>query len=295
MRVHMSAVDLFDRIIELGRWEEYTNYAMFAWFNQHQSMFNSALAFLQRPGVAWLLTENEWGNHGRTIRPDATPIVLMKPFGPVYFYYDFADTEGDYVPRDIKSLKEFHFPEPQPVAEKFLPVLKKACGYLSISYYEKALGTTQLGESGPRKQPEIYTLDHDESKTYQANFYVTVSSTTNETGRVHALLHELGHILCGHIPCDHRKRDQKYQMCKPPYRGNDLNPAIEETEAEMVCETVCRMINVTYNPDDYLEQYGGAKKDGYTARCVIEATDKILQAIKKVPGGSGLLMSTLSK
>lgn len=137
MRVHMSTVDLFDRIIELGRWEEYTNYAMFAWFNQHQSMFNSALAFLQRPGVAWLLTENEWGNHGRTIRPDATPIVLMKPFGPVYFYYDFADTEGDYVPRDIKSLKEFHFPEPQPVAEKFLPVLKKACGYLSISYYEK--------------------------------------------------------------------------------------------------------------------------------------------------------------
>ena len=53
------------------------------------------------------------------------------------------------------------------------------------------------------------------------------------------------------------------------------------------------MINVTYNPDDYLEQYGGAKEDGYTVRCVIESTDKILQAIKKVPGGQILLMSTL--
>ena len=61
----------------------------------------------------------------------------------------------------------------------------------------------------------------------------------------------------------------------------------------VLCETVCRMINVTYNPDDYLEQYGGAKEDGYTVRCVIESTDKILQAIKKVPGGQILLMSTL--
>ena len=289
----MSRIDLFDRIVELGRWEDYTRYAMFAWFNQHQSMFNSALAFLQRPGVAWLLTEIEWRNHGRTIRPDATPIVLMKPFGPVYFYYDFADTEGKYVPRGIKSLNEFHFPERQPVAEKFLPVLQEACRYLSISYYEKAFGTKQLGEAGSREQPEIYTVDFDENKTHQANYYVTVSSTTNDTGRVHALLHELGHILCGHIETGLRKQGQNYQICKPPYRGKDLDPAIKETEAEMVCETVCRMINVTYNPDDYLEQYGGAKEDGYTVRCVIESTDKILQAIKKVPGGQILLMSTL--
>lgn len=74
----------------------------------------------------------------------------MKPFGPVYFYYDFADTEGKYVPRDIKSLNEFHFPERQPVAEKFLPVLQEACRYLSISYYEKAFGTKQLGEAGSK-------------------------------------------------------------------------------------------------------------------------------------------------
>ncbi|SEA97598.1 protein of unknown function [Oribacterium sp. KHPX15] len=289
----MGTTELFDRILYLGKWDEYVNYAMFAWLNQRISMFNSALAFLQRPGVAWLLTEAEWESHGRSIRPDATPIVLMKPFGPVYFYYDFADTEGRYVPRDIKWLNEFHFPKPQPVADKFLPILKEACRYMSISYYEKAFGTKQLGEAGPREKPDIYTVSYDEEKTHQANYYITVSSTTNDTGRVHTLLHELGHILCGHIKSDLRKEGQNYQVCKPPYRGKDLNLAIRETEAEKVCETVCRMINVTYNPDDYLEQYGGAKEDGYTARCVIEASDKILQAIKKVPGGNILLMSTL--
>jgi hypothetical protein len=40
-------------------------------------------------------SEYEWNKIGRKVKPDAVPIIVLWPFGPIRFLYELADTEPD--------------------------------------------------------------------------------------------------------------------------------------------------------------------------------------------------------
>ncbi len=73
-------------------------------------------------------TEETWKNeYNRAVRPDVTPIVVLRPFGPIDFLYDAADTYGDELPEEMK--KTFVFPALRELKEydfeRFKILLKK--------------------------------------------------------------------------------------------------------------------------------------------------------------------------
>ena len=56
------------------------------------SIWNAALIRIQRPGAAAVATALQWRKKGRTVNPDAIPIVILQPFGPVSLVYELSDT-----------------------------------------------------------------------------------------------------------------------------------------------------------------------------------------------------------
>lgn len=141
------------------------------------------LLFAQLPGCTYLLSEPEWKKLGLYIKHDARPAVIMRMFEPVGFVYDFTDTEGTELPERLRSFKGYIEPTPQPVSGFWYPRLKRICKNLGILCEEKPLGALVGGCS---RKPRI-------ARTWN----VSMSNTTRKT---QDLLHEMGHILCGHLP-----------------------------------------------------------------------------------------------
>src|SRR5207248_2515192 len=52
------------------------------------SLFNAMLIRVQRPGALAVASRRRWQEFGRIVAPDAVPIVILQPFGPVQFVYD---------------------------------------------------------------------------------------------------------------------------------------------------------------------------------------------------------------
>ncbi len=86
-------------VFQQGNEEEYKeliDYITYFWFTKHYSVFNSVLMYAQRPGAVAVETAHVWQrDYGRTLLPNASPIVILRPFGPIEFVYEYADTYGE--------------------------------------------------------------------------------------------------------------------------------------------------------------------------------------------------------
>lgn len=72
------------------------------------SAFNTLLIHVQRPGATAVGTRRQWADVNRRIVPAAVPIIILHPFGPVGFVYEYADTYGPNIPgSDAGSLNAF--------------------------------------------------------------------------------------------------------------------------------------------------------------------------------------------
>ena len=60
---------------------------------RHLAPYNALLVEMQRPGARFVLSEFDWRKKfDRYIKPNARPIIVMIPFGPVDFLFDISDT-----------------------------------------------------------------------------------------------------------------------------------------------------------------------------------------------------------
>ncbi|MCI0364657.1 MAG: hypothetical protein L0219_12295 [Phycisphaerales bacterium] len=62
------------------------------------SVFNVMLIRVQRPGAQVVGSRSQWQRIDRWINPDAVPLIILQPFGPVEFVYELGDTAGRPVP-----------------------------------------------------------------------------------------------------------------------------------------------------------------------------------------------------
>lgn len=66
--------------------------------------YNVMLMHVQKPHCQFVATAREWAVFfGRSIKPEARPIVILKSFRPVEFLFDLSDTDGDVskLPDDV--------------------------------------------------------------------------------------------------------------------------------------------------------------------------------------------------
>lgn len=271
----ISKYSLFDRLYSNEQYEDFIDFALFMWLTKRYSFFNSALILLQRPGAMFIETEEMWKKkYDRRVSPGISPIVIMQPFGPINFVYDFADTYGEQAPSYMRD--SFQLPKPDPEIGKFLPELIRTINQLGIFYCEKAYGSRQGGQA-EYLEKAINIKIYEKKKVIEVSTHlaIIVNKSLTKEQKATTILHEIGHILCGHLPID--KSNKKLKVANRT--KEKLTVEQEEFEAEKVCELVCKAIEISYNNTEYLKGYLVNNTEPYfSVRIVVEAVDKFIHA-----------------
>ena len=204
------------------------------------SVYNAMLVRLQRPGSTAVGTRRQWQEIGREVMPDAIPIIILHPFGPVRFVFESGDTEGKPIPAQHQSplfaqgqVSEKHFQNTIKAAENF------AIKVVETDQYGDLLAGTAAGLG---VCPQSLTGSKKER-----SFRVRLNARHDLPSRYATLAHELGHIYCGHLG-----RDSKGRW--PDRRDLFLHEKAKamELEAEAVAWLVCQRNGIVTHSNEYL-------------------------------------------
>jgi hypothetical protein len=200
----------------------------------HLAPFNAMLLQVQKPGLKFAASAHDWRvRFGRTPKPDARPLLVMWPFGPVALVYDELDTEGNPLPRDVRS----HF----------------ACGAVDAARIEdfrvlmnaKSIHS-QMIDVGDLSAGHIRVLKRTEKATEYTHYGISINRNHTPCVQFVTIAHELGHLFLGHLGGDPKlavpeRRDKPHQQV--------------ELEAESVAYLICKRNGVVSASETYLQNY----------------------------------------
>lgn len=233
----------------------------------HLSAFNAFLIHTQNRGSTFVATATQWWDRfNRTIKPGARPMVILWPFGPVRFVYDLSDTEGDDFPRLL--LEPFRVEGH--IEQCLYDNLINNLSLYGVRYEESNLGSnsgayiqTNMG------QPYIY------ENNVKMNIYynLIVSEKLPIESKCRAVIHELGHLFCGHLGED--------KTGKKRFKGRTfLEREEKEFEAETVCYLVCSRLGIDPDSARYLRGY--TYKNGEMPKIGLDAVIKAVGIIENM-------------
>ena len=211
----------------------------------HIAPFNAMLVHVQKPGSQYVASASEWRNlFNRNIKPGARPLVILRPFGPVSFVFELSDTYGDDTfPAELLNPYQVGG-EISDTQLRFLVSNLKCDGIL---YGEADRGASSAGF--------IQTNDNtDEMRIVKGNkelwlkvlFNMVVNRSHPKETKFTTILHELGHMYCGHLGTPNAKWWEA---------RTDLDLDVCEFEAESVCWLVCERIGLKNPSAEYLSGY----------------------------------------
>ena len=105
--------DLLYRVMEYRNSAKFRKLLNFCVHFRRLSPFNAMLLAVQRPGCEFALTAHRWQrDYGRVPKTDVRPLIIIRPFGPVEYLFDVADTVAvdpnyDRVPEEVSGAFKF--------------------------------------------------------------------------------------------------------------------------------------------------------------------------------------------
>jgi len=226
--------------------------------------FNAMLLHIQKPGSNYVTSAAEWQNtFERLIKPEARPMVILRPFGPVSFVFDLSDTYGDKpFPKELL--------DPFGVEGKISDVeFKRMIRNLKcdgILYSKADFGTDMAGMICNSAGGRETKIQNPTKEVWVKVLYDMVVNKNNEVEtRFVTVLHELGHLYCGHLGSP----DLKWWDDRRGLHKNE-----REFEAECVCWLVCERKGINNPSAAYLNDY--LENNEYIPDI---STDTILKAV----------------
>ncbi len=235
------------------------------------SPFNAMLLHIQRPGARFVAPPSRWeGKYGRRVKPDANPLVILRPMGPVMFVFDVADTEGDRLPREVESPFEVKGGRIRNELRKTLENVKRD----GIRVHEKKMGSQQAGSIRPSGIRTAFFVEFPksakpgDSEQVPVRYELTMNLDLSPEARYATLVHELAHLYCGHVGTPNKKG-------WPDRQG--LPRQTIEFEAESVAYLVCSRLGIDNPSDEYLAWYAKTREQvpDISLDCVIQAASLI--------------------
>lgn len=249
-KVTQRALDeLFKATIAYRSSKSYLELMRFIARFRFYSVFNAMLIHIQRPGVRFVAPPSRWEReYGRRVKPDANPLVILQPKGPVMFVFDVADTEGQVLPPQIDKPFEVRGGRIGKELEHTLENVKRD----GIRIHERKLGSQQAGSIRPADPRVPVYLDFPtsvksgEKVRIAVLFELTINLDLSPEARYATLVHELAHIYCGHLGTPNKP-------WWPDRRGQP--PRTQEFEAESVTYLVCARLGIDNPSAEYLASY----------------------------------------
>jgi len=205
------------------------------------SVYNAMLVMVQRPGAGAVATIEKWNSIGRYPKRRAIPIVVLRPFGPVSFLFEQADTEGQPMPNEDSN----------PLIAKgalksgdFDALVKSAARYEIEIEETDQYGILLAGTAeGINIRPERVLTSKDELEIIP-DYRVLLNAKHDQPTKFATLAHELAHIYSGHCGADLRN-------VRWPDRSF-LSVGNTELEAEAAAWLVCRRKQIETRSANYL-------------------------------------------
>lgn len=220
------------------------------------SPYNAMLIYIQKPGARFVCPAYRWEKQfGRKIKPEANPLIILQPMGPVIFVFDVSDTDpgpdAPPLPEEVTSPFKVRYGKIGPELEWMIENAKRD----GIEIVTKKEGSQLAGfiMTVPWKslKPLLFQTGKDQegNPDYQSvpvRYSLLLNENLNRESRYATLAHELGHLYCGHLGTPNRKWW--------PDRSHP-EKTVREFEAEAVSFLVCSRKNIANPSDRYLSGY----------------------------------------
>lgn len=241
-------------------------------------VYNAALVEQQRPGARMVLTVKKWAElYGRKIKPNARPVIILLPFGPVEFLFDIYDTRpiGKYNKAEdnfiIERIINVHSAECKYDVGFYLNNLRENLPKFGIAYHNYyVVGSEIQSEIRINDSEELrIKINRDQSITHNSHFILSVRSGANDAEQLASIFHELGHLFCLHL-------------AYPWFKDRSYTKEVKEFEAEVVSYLVCSRIGIKTQSIEYLAYYVEEKEEipPIDIERIFDAVDLIEQIIK---------------
>lgn len=243
------------------------------------SPFNAMLVYIQMPGATFAAPPSRWfREYGRRIKAEGRPLAILQPMGPVMFVFDVSETEPD--PRcESASL-------PPEVEHPFEVLRGKVHGELTrtienakrdgVFVTERQAGSQSAGQisvARPGRYVEFQIKQEPKPEFVRVplKYELLMNATHSAESRYATLVHELGHLYCGHLGSPN---DRWW----PDRRG--LADAVCEFEAESICYLVCSRLGIENPSDQYLAGY--IRRQPETPRISFECVMKAAGLVERM-------------
>lgn len=191
------------------------------------SPFNGLLLYIQNPSAAYVATARNWlQKFRRQPKYDARPMIILAPGRPILFVFDINDTQGAPVPATLLEPRATGNQAPAQVYSN----TQYNCTSHGIAVYEttaQKAGTGTASRITPALRKQFKNLDLKKDTSY----IILIDKSQSLEDKYSSLVHELGHIFCGHLGID--------RHAWWPEREN-ANLTGEEIEADAAAYLVCR-------------------------------------------------------
>ena len=263
--------------------------------------YNAMLVEMQRPGSMYVLTEDQWEErYHRVLKPNARPLIILVPFGPVEFVFEIGDTmqskkNGILIgPSDEEILNEIAAPYKikQDVPVRMLDNLNRN---LLMHGIDTDFGMV-AGASYAAKIELLYNnrkdivvpVNKSRMVRWQAGYLLSVNRNAENSEQFASICHELGHLFCYHLPMPGDWKEKKWKVRSPEHKW-------KEFEAESVSWIVCERLGIHNPSEGYLAGYVDTTdtesyiSEQVSVERIMAAANEIERMLKNLDYRSGLL------
>jgi hypothetical protein len=261
--------------------KEYMELIRFVSRFRFYSPYNAMLVRLQRPGARFVAPPTRWKrDFDRYVKPNANPIVILQPMGPVMFVFDVSDTEPGPDARPIPADVDRPFEAQGGIIGDELEKTIENAKRDGIRIHSQQTGSQHAGSIQAVSKPHLPPLpfyigkDRDGNPTYKevpVQYELLFSGKISPEARYATLVHELAHLYCGHLGTPNKK-------WWPNRVG--FNHAAEEFEAESVAYLICSRIRIQNPSASYLSNY--VKKNENVPKISLECVMKAAGLIENM-------------
>lgn len=231
--------------------------------------FNAMLLHIQKPGLSYAASIRDWQERfNRYPKEDARPLLIMRTFGPVDLVYDILDTEGDPLPDSAWSFPAKGKVDPERLQEAYGRLKRQDIICEEIDQGDNSAGYVRIAERrNPTKEKHLYRLALNKNHPPETRFVT--------------LLHELGHLLLGHLGEDPKRKvkDRTFKTTE-----------VMEVEAESVAYLVARRHGVKPRSESYLDHYKGSF-DEMDMHAVMKVAGQIEKLLNLSPVGDDFVLA----
>ena len=246
--------ELFATVQDYASSDKFKELLRFTAHFKKYAPYNAMLIHIQNPGARFVLPARGWLKYNRTVINDRRPLVILWPFSPVYYVYDVGDTmvlpnKPDRFEEELA--KPYDGDPTMQVDEGRFRKLIDNLKYWGIVYEEMRTGESYSGklQVGQENDPSLVFSRADRCPTqWRPAYSIRVSAGSSTSVKFAAILHELGHLFCSHLP-------NAYNPKKRMDGIRCLSHAAKEFEAEAVSWLVCQRLGVDNPSYRYLAHY----------------------------------------